>query len=314
MRQEADLEPGKNAPPREERLSRVQGSETHATAARNVLLVDADPQINSLVLKILEPSWGIQHVPNNVAARALAKTRAFDLIVTSQKTSGKEDVELLRKIRSVRPHTRLIILAGESTPADVVASMRERAFSYFSAPFSMDSLAEIIRRATEEDCWDDGIEVTSATPEWIQIEARCDLKTADRLVQFFHEISDLPDEERGRVAIAFREMLLNAIEHGCSLDPSKRIRIEYVRARHMVVCRIDDPGPGFTLDEIQHAAISNPGADPMHHVALRAAQGMRPGGFGILLAQGLVDQLIYNEEGSGVLLVKYLDSPTEMPR
>jgi len=34
---------------------------------------------------------------------------------------------------------------------------------------------------------------------------------------------------------------------------------------------------------------------------------MRPGGFGVMLAQGLVDQLIYNEQGNEVVLVKYLD-------
>jgi len=41
-------------------------------------------------------------------------------------------------------------------------------------------------------------------------------------------------------------------------------------------------------------------------VALREAQGMRPGGFGVLLAKQLVDELIYSEDGNEVLLIKYL--------
>ena len=89
--------------------------------------------------------------------------------MTSDQTSGKEDVELLRQIRRVRPHTRLIILAAEGTPSDVIPSMRERAFSYFSKPVSRDTLAEMIRLATEGPCWDDGIEVISGTPELIQV-------------------------------------------------------------------------------------------------------------------------------------------------
>ena len=40
----------------------------------------------------------------------------------------------------------------------------------------------------------------------------------------------------------------------------------------------------------------------------REAEGMRPGGYGLLLAGGTVDELIYNEIGNEVLLVKYLDS------
>jgi anti-sigma regulatory factor (Ser/Thr protein kinase) len=201
----------------------------------------------------------------------------------------------------------LIILADESTPADVITSMREHAFSYFSKPFSPDALAVMIQLAIEEPCWDDGIDVISATPEWIRILARCDLKTADRVIQFFDEIAELPGRERGAVGMAFREMLINAIEHGGRLDPDQQVEISYVRARHMVKCRISDPGEGFTLDEIPHAAIANPTDDPVRHLEIRDAQGMRPGGFGVLLAQRLVDQLVYNEQGNEVVLIKYLD-------
>ena len=78
---------------------------------------------------------------DNAAALSTAQRKGFDLIMTSEETTGREDVELLRKIRRIRPHTRLIILADESTPADVIDSMREHAFSYFSRPFSLDALA-----------------------------------------------------------------------------------------------------------------------------------------------------------------------------
>jgi anti-sigma regulatory factor (Ser/Thr protein kinase)/CheY-like chemotaxis protein len=277
---------------------------------KNALLVDPDPQIEELLATVLDRgTWAIHHAPDNASALVCAENRVFDLILTGEKTSGAEDVELLRRIRRVRPHTRLIILTSESTPADVIASMRERAFSYFSKPFSLDTFAEMIRIATEAPCWDDGIEVVSATPEWIRILARCELKTADRLLQFLDEIADLPDTERHQVATASREMLLNAIEHGGKLDPNKYVEIDYIRARHMVTCRIADPGPGFALDDVPHAAISNPADDPIHHVALREAEGMRPGGFGVLLAKQLVNELIYSQDGNEVLLVKYLDFP-----
>jgi DNA-binding NarL/FixJ family response regulator len=282
---------------------------THSLAAKNALIVGTDPQVETLLLGILKPdTWVVMSVPDNLAALAVARARAFDLIVTSDQTSGREDIELLRQIRRVRPHTRLIILAADSTPADVITSMRERAFIYLSKPFSFETLAEMIRMAREGPCWDDGIEVVSGTPELIRILARCDLKTADRLVQFLNEIAELPEPERSQVATAFREMLLNAIEHGGRLDPNQYAEIEYVRARHMVACHITDPGLGFMLDEVQHAAIANPADDPLRHVALREEQGMRPGGFGVLLAQQLVDELIYGQNGNEVLLIKYLHS------
>src|SRR5579864_702845 len=167
----------------------VPNIEMQPFEVKNALVVGADPQIETLLLSVLKPDlWVVMSVPDNLAALAVARARAFHLIVTSDKTSGREDIELLRQIRLVRSHTRLIILAADSTPEDVITSMRERAFSYLSKPFSFDTLAEMIRMATEGPCWDDGIEVVSWTPELIRILARCDLKTADRLVHFFNEI------------------------------------------------------------------------------------------------------------------------------
>jgi DNA-binding NarL/FixJ family response regulator len=277
---------------------------------RTALVVDADPEVEAVLTNVLNPdSWSIRHVSDNVTTLALAQAVPCDLILTSQKTSGKEDVELLRMLRRVRPHTRLIILTDETTPADVIASMRERAFSYFSKPFSFESLAAMIRSAAEGPCWDEGIEVLSATPSWIRLAASCDLRTAERLVQFINEIADLPDEERNHVATAFREILLNAIEHGARFNPNEFVEISYVRARHMVMCRVKDPGEGFSLDQIRHSALANPPDDPIRHATYRETQGLRPGGYGVLLARELVDELIYNEKGNDVMLIKYLDVP-----
>jgi anti-sigma regulatory factor (Ser/Thr protein kinase) len=274
---------------------------------KTALVVGPDHTFAATVATIL-PDWKIERAGDNVAALTLIESRPFDLVLTGADTSGKEDVDLLRKIRTVRPHTRLIILTNDRVPADVIASMRERAFSYFSKPLSWTMFTEMVRLAAEEPCWDDGIEVVSATPDWIRLAARCDVKTADRLLQFFHEIADLPDPERYNVATAFREILLNAIEHGGRFDPNQYVEISYLRARHVVLCRVKDPGEGFSLDEIRHAAIANPPDDPIRHQRYRDELGLRAGGFGVLVTQSLVDELIYGEKGNEVLLVKYLDS------
>ena len=79
-----------------------------------------------------------------------------------------------------------------------------------------------------------------------------------------------------------------------------------MRARRAVLCRVKDPGQRFSPEELQHAAISSPIGDLFSHVAVREAQGLRPGGFGLLLSKKLVDDLIYNEKGNDVLLIKYL--------
>jgi len=277
---------------------------------KSALLIGSDPEVESALDSILNPEgWSLQKAGGNEQAYVLAKLHAFDLIITGRHTSGREDVDFLRRIRSVRPHTRMIILADDSTPHDVIASMREYAFGYLSRGFSMESLSETVHMALDSPAWDDGIEVESATPQWIRLHVRCERQAADRLLQFMREIADLhlPEDERKNVGIALREMLLNAMEHGGNFDPSQWVEITYVRTGHLVGCRIKDPGQGFSLEEIRHSAIANPPGDPVAHMAVREKQGMRPGGFGVLLAKNMVDDLIYSEKGNEVLLVKYLN-------
>jgi anti-sigma regulatory factor (Ser/Thr protein kinase) len=188
-----------------------------------------------------------------------------------------------------------------------MAAMREGAFSYFAAPFEASELTALLRAVMDEPCWDDGIEILSATPNWVRLTARCDLLTADRLVQFLQGVGDIPKAEKAEVITAFREILVNAMEHGAGFDPSQHVEISFIRSRRAIACRVKDPGQGFSLQELRHAANINSPEDLFSHMAVREEKGLRPGGFGMLLAKKLVDDLIYNEKGNEVVLVKYLD-------
>jgi anti-sigma regulatory factor (Ser/Thr protein kinase) len=118
--------------------------------------------------------------------------------------------------------------------------------------------------------------------------------------------NDLPAPKRDDIVAAFRELILNAIEHGGHSDPNKRVRAVMVRLSRGVIVAIQDPGVGFSIESLPHAAISNPDDSPTRHVEVRAQQGQRPGGFGILMTRNMVDELVYNEPGNAVLFVKYL--------
>ena len=274
------------------------------------LVADSGPDINELLDSVLtNEGWRVERVPDNHAVLSVAMATPFDLIITGAKTHGCEGIELLHKIRRIRPHVRLIVLADRFTPGDVIAAMREHAFSYFSGPFEPAALTEMVRMAMASPCWDDGIEILSATPAWVQVTARCDVATANRLVQFLRGVKDpeISEADRENIATAFKEVLLNAMEHGGGFDPSHYVEISYVRARRAIACRVKDPGQGFSLEELRHAAVNSPVDDLFRHVAVREAQSLRPGGFGLLLAKKLVDELIYNEKGNDVLLIKYLE-------
>ena len=79
-----------------------------------------------------------------------------------------------------------------------------------------------------------------------------------------------------------------------------------MRLKRAFICRIKDPGEGFDPASLDHAAINNPNDNPVRHALVREKMGLRGGGFGILLASQLVDDLVYNERHNEVLFVKYL--------
>ena len=110
----------------------------------------------------------------------------------------------------------------------------------------------------------------SDKPEWIAFKVRCRKVTAERVVQFFRELKmDLPTDEREDIATAFRQMLMNAMEHGASFDPNQQVEIPCVRTSRAIVYRIEDPDEGFSFECLPHAAISNPPDSPIDHVMYR---------------------------------------------
>jgi anti-sigma regulatory factor (Ser/Thr protein kinase) len=227
-------------------------------------------------------------------------------MVAGQGRNGMDSIKLLRRARAVKPDLKVIV-TGDPDPARVVGAIRHRAYSYFHKPLAPGPFGDMVQQALDAESWKDDIRVVSAHPEWVSMDVRCKLDAADRTTQFLRELqADLPQQTRDDVGVAFRELLMNAIEHGGKYDARKRVRASLLRTSRSVIVHIHDPGSGFSLDFLPHAAISNPAGAPTRHVEIRAEKGQRPGGFGILMSRNLVDDLLYNERGNAVLFVKYL--------
>jgi anti-sigma regulatory factor (Ser/Thr protein kinase) len=76
-------------------------------------------------------------------------------------------------------------------------------------------------------------------------------------------------DARESVALAFRELLMNAVERGGKLDMSQRVRVIRMRARGVLVYRITDPGPGFRVDDLPHAAAAHEAENATAHMEVR---------------------------------------------
>jgi DNA-binding NarL/FixJ family response regulator len=288
-------------------LNLVQSNSRDSVSSRCLLLVDADPAVRETLTKLLRrDDRRIEEAEDGHVALKRLRTCPCDVVVAGQGSNGFDPLKLLRRMRAVRPDARVIV-TGELSKDNVVGAIRNHAYSYFHKPLPPSQLNDMVQQALDAETWKDDIRVISARPEWITLEVRCKMDAAERTTQFLREMeSDLPQNTREDIVSAFRELLMNAIEHGGKSDQKKRVRVSLIRTSTSLIVHIHDPGTGFSLDFLPHAAISNPADSPIKHVEVRAEQGQRPGGFGILMTRNLVDELLYNERGNAVMFVKYL--------
>jgi CheY-like chemotaxis protein len=275
---------------------------------RRLLIVDDDPAIHELIRAMLAgQGWETDSAQDGEEALQRVGSGGYDLVLTDILMPHMDGLTLLSHLRESHPDVRVIVMTIKSTSEHILGSLRRDAAGYLSKPFSRDALVLALQEAVSKPIASGDIQVLSDRPDWISLQVRCKLATADRLTQFVRELpSDLRQDERDLIASAFQELLMNAIEHGGKLDPGKTVDLSYIRTARSIVYYIRDPGEGFSLEKLQHAATANTPESPMGHAEVRRDMGVRPGGFGIMLAKNFADEIIYSGKGNEVILIKYL--------
>jgi CheY-like chemotaxis protein/anti-sigma regulatory factor (Ser/Thr protein kinase) len=279
-----------------------------ASQTHRLLIVDDDPSLHELVHAMLAGrGWEADSAANSEEALARLETYSYDLLLADILMPGMDGLALLGVLRRRYPVMPVVIMTVKNTPGHVLESLRREAAAYLSKPFSRETLLGTLQNALSDPIEEDDIKILSDKPHWISLQIRCRLATADRLTQFVRELpSDLEPDQREEIANAFRELLMNAVEHGGHLDPDKTVDLSYIRTARTIVYYIRDPGEGFSMEGLAHAAVANSPEEPFRHVELRRQMGIRPGGFGLLMTKSFADELIYSAKGNEVILIKYL--------
>ena len=276
--------------------------------AHRFLIVDDDPAIHELIQAMVTgSSWTADSAMSGEEGLARCAGQSYDLLLADILMPGMDGLALLAETRAKHPALPVVMMTLKNTPAHVMESLRRDASSYLSKPFSRDTLLTTLENALANSIPRDDIKILSDKPHWISLQIRCRLATAERLAQFVRELpGELQPDQREQIATAFRELLMNAVEHGGHLDPEKTVDLHYIRTARAIVYYIRDPGEGFSMNALAHAAIANSPDEPLRHLELRRELGIRPGGFGLLMTKSFADELIYSAKGNEVILIKYL--------
>ena len=275
--------------------------------APKALVVEDEPETGQLLAEILrrrgyDPTvlaegkpavpWTQEHNPELIL---------LDLMLPD--VDGYDICETLKLERDTNL-IPIIMVTARDTPKDKVHGLQVGANHYLTKPFTVEQLTQAIDHAL---AWKHDLE-HSGTEGEVHFRLQSDTEYLDELNHLLGSLflfSGVSEAQVRQLIAAVRELGVNAIEWGHKKQIELIVTVTYRIDPEKVTIVIKDTGPGFDRAKLLHAAKSE---DPVSHMMVREALGMREGGFGILMAEGLVDDLQYNEAGNEVRLIKYYSS------
>ena len=270
---------------------------------RTVLIVDDERDTND-ILACLVQARGFRPIQVFGGAPALDAVREYepDLILLDLMLPDVDGFSICDRLKRDR-RTNLapiIMVTALNDPVHQARGVRVGANAYLPKPFTPGQLFEAIDRAL---AWRDDHQSRGTAGEIVfDVRGGIDYlhQTNDLLSDLFAH-TPLTDRQVKDLRQAVLEMGTNAIEWGHRKNTDLPLHITYRIDPTCVTLSIRDEGPGFNPTAVPHAAQSD---DPLAHLDIRNDLGLREGGFGIMLARGLVDEFRYNDKGNEVTLVK----------
>jgi len=277
----------------------------------DVLVLEKDDASRATLCDVLlDAGLSVACACSEVEALERLTKNTFRVALLGPSFPSRHGIQDLRQRMKEMTPPSVVVITGTNTPELVLDALKTQAYDFVSTPIQADHLREVIQRALAAEAALASFEVLCAGRKCVELSIPCARDAAERLEHFLNALEqDLELGLQEAIRLAFRELLLNAVEWGGRLDAAQRVRVVRVRGRGMLVYRITDPGMGFRFDDLPHAAIGHQEDDAIAHMQVREAQRMRVGGFGLVIVRAIADELIYNERGNEVTFVKYLSDP-----
>jgi CheY-like chemotaxis protein/anti-sigma regulatory factor (Ser/Thr protein kinase) len=271
------------------------------------LVVEDEPGSGELLMEILrrrgyEPHWFEQ----GTGAADWARLHQPDLILLDLMLPDIDGYDICTALKLDRATNLipLVMVTARDQPQDLVRGLEVGANGYVVKPFSIEQLNDAITQAL---AWQADIRGRGAQGE-ILFRLQSDTRYVEQVNNMLASLflyTGMTEAQIYQLTMAIRELGTNAVEWGHKKQIDLIVTITYHIHPDKVVIVIRDTGPGFDPQQLPHAAQAG---DPLAHMEVREAMGIREGGFGIMMSRGLVDELHYNEKGNEVRLVKYLPS------
>jgi anti-sigma regulatory factor (Ser/Thr protein kinase) len=254
--------------------------------------------------------------------KELGKSR-YDLVIARVRRADKNSLNPILDVKNANPESMFILLADSATSEGAVMALRAGASDLLIEPFSMEDVANSAEtaiaplreemRARKVFC----LIVQEIRQFLIPSDETAIGPVVDILVENLTRVGVCAMIESRLVAMALTEAIANAMYHG-NLNINPQLKLELSTAQFQEEVRKKKNSEEYkdrkirircdlTPTEVKYV-ISDDGEGFDHREALCAAAAPADveshAGRGLFLLRNIMDEVIYNEKGNEVTLVK----------
>ena len=275
---------------------------------RTVLIVDDERDTNDLLANLVQArDYQPVQVYSGSEVAAAVRENTPDVILLDLMLPDVDGFAVCDQLKRNRETNLIpvIMVTALNNAKHRAAGVRVGANGYLTKPFTPEQLFTAIEQAI---AWRKEHEQRGTHGEVnfdIRSEATYLQQANDMLADMFAH-TPLTEKQIKELRQTIMEMGGNAIEWGHRKNADLILQITYRIDPDGITLVFRDQGPGFNPGKVPHAASDE---DPIGHIDLRNELGIREGGFGIMLARGLVDDFRYNDLGNEVTIIKRFNHP-----
>ena len=262
---------------------------------RRILIVDANEELRTLLSRVLA-DFGHEVVATGNREEALARDdlEDFDLVISDLTDDDEGGVQIVSELKRKSLLVPVVVSSDETHPAGVVKAFKMGAANYVRRPYRREELRDIVEKTLSYKLrFIEDVKVLPFVHEKIEFELPSDLSLMNGVLHYLHERVvqlGIINPERSNLFIALDEAFVNAVKHGNRQDPHKLVRITADLSAQEARFTVEDEGEGFRLNEIP---------DPTDPANL-----FKTSGRGVLLIYNIMDEVMYNERGNRLTMIK----------
>jgi diguanylate cyclase (GGDEF)-like protein len=113
----------------------------------NILIIDDDEQIRSLLKDLLSPKNECTTVGSAEGALTILRTINFNLVISDINMGGISGLDLVPRVLELAPDTVVVMISGQQTIDFAIDAMRAGAFDYITKPLDLRLIETAVDRA-----------------------------------------------------------------------------------------------------------------------------------------------------------------------